>query len=205
MNSIIGKKLGMTQVFDEDGNSIPVTTLQAGPCLVSQVKVPEKDGYSAVQVAYSPMREKLSNSPMTGHLAKAGLGPHRTLMEFAVENVSEYKPGQEIKVDIFEVGDKVMVTGVTKGRGFQGMVKRWGASGGDAGHGSKSQRAPGAIGQCATPARVWKLKKLPGHMGVRKQSVKNLIVMKVDTENNIIAVKGSVPGGRNGLVTIKKL
>lgn len=205
MNSIIGKKLGMTQVFDDEGKSIPVTTLQAGPCLVSHVKVPEKDGYSAIQLAYGPMREKLSNKAMMGHFAKAGIEAHRKVMEFRVDDVSEYEPGQEIKVDIFEVGDTVMVTGVTKGRGFQGMMKRHGAHGGDKTHGSKLKRAPGAIGQCATPARVWKLKTMPGHMGVRKQSVKNLTVVKVDAENNILVVKGSVPGARNGLVTIKKL
>ena len=201
---IIAKKIGMTQIFSEDGSLIPVTVLQAGPCYVTQVKTIENDGYEAVQVGFDDVREKLVTKPVKGHLDKAGVQTLRFMKEFKFENASEYKLGQEIKADIFEAGDKIDVTGKSKGKGFQGAIKRHGQHRGPMAHGSKFHRHQGSNGSATTPGRVFKGKGMPGHMGSVKVTVQNLEVVKVDTENNLLLVKGSVPGPKKSLVTIKE-
>ena len=202
--AIVATKIGMTQIYDENGIMTPVTVLKAGPVFVTQVKTQETDGYDAVQVAYGDVREKLLNKPIKGHLAKAGVDNKRFLTEFKFEDVSEYTPGQEIKVDIFEAGDMVDVSAKTKGKGFQGAIKRHGQSRGPMGHGSKFHRHQGSNGMAATPSRVPKGKGMPGHMGSVKRTVQNLEIIQVDTENGLLLVKGSVPGPKKTLVTIKE-
>lgn len=201
--AILAKKIGMIQMFREDGTMIPVTVLQAGPCPVTQVKTVEHDGYSAVQVGFSPIREKLVTKPMMGHFKKAGVAPCRYVREFKLEDAENYKVGTEIKVDTFEVGDRIDVTGTSKGKGFQGVIKRWNQARGRMTHGSRYHRRVGSMGACSYPGEVFKHKNLPGHMGCEKVTTQNLEVVRVDTERNLLLVKGAVPGHKNGLVSVK--
>ncbi|MDO4265095.1 MAG: 50S ribosomal protein L3 [Eubacteriales bacterium] len=202
--AILATKVGMTQIFAESGELVPVTVLLAGPCVVTQVKTEETDGYNAVQVGFSDMREKLSNKPEKGHFDKAGVSVKRYLREFKFENAADYKVKDEIKADIFEVGDKVDATAITKGKGFQGAVKRLGQHRGPMKHGSKFHRHQGSNGSATTPGRVFKGKGMPGHMGSVQRTIENLEVIKVDAENNLLLVKGSVPGPKKSLITIKE-
>ncbi|KPU26758.1 50S ribosomal protein L3 [Caloranaerobacter sp. TR13] len=204
MKAILGRKLGMTQVFTEDGVVIPVTVIEAGPVKVVQKKTIEKDGYSAIQVGFSDIKEKKVNKPLKGHFEKAGVEYKRYLREFRVENVDEYEVGQEIKADVFSAGDKVDVIGISKGKGFQGVIKRHNQSRGPETHGSKYHRAVGSLGASSYPSRVFKTKKLPGHMGHERVTVQNLEVVRVDAEKNLILIKGAVPGPKGGLLTIKQ-
>ena len=201
--AILAKKIGMIQMFREDGTMIPVTVLQAGPCPVTQVKTQEHDGYSAVQVGFSPIREKLSTKPMLGHFKKAGVAPCRYVREFRLDDAESYEVGKEIKVDVFEKGDKVDVTGTSKGHGFQGVIKRWNQSRGRMTHGSRYHRRVGSMGACSYPGEVFKHKNLPGHMGCETVTTQNLEVVRVDAERNLLLVKGAVPGHKNGLVSVK--
>ena len=201
--AILGKKIGMTQIFTEDGLVIPVTVIEAGPVAVVQKKTVEKDGYNAIQVGYVDAKDKALNKPQKGHLAVAGVSNKRILKEFRLEDDSAYNVGDEIKVDIFAEGDKIDVTGISKGHGYAGTVKRWGTHRGPMTHGSGYHRGVGSMGACSTPSRVMKNKRLPGHMGVEQVTVQNLDVVKVDAEKNIILVKGAVPGPKGGVVTIK--
>ncbi|WP_099191133.1 50S ribosomal protein L3 [Tepidibacter mesophilus] len=204
MNGLLGKKIGMTQIFTEEGNVIPVTVIEAGPMVVTQIKNVENDGYSAVQVGFGEAKEKSLNKPQKGQFEKAGVSFRKHLKEFRVENSSEYTVGQEIAADIFTTGEKVDVTGISKGKGFQGVIKRHGQSRGPESHGSRYHRRPGSMGACATPGRVFKGKKLAGHMGVDKVTIQNLEVVRVDAEKNLILVKGAIPGAKRSLITIKK-
>lgn len=203
INAIFGKKIGMTQVFSEDDNIVPVTVIQAEPNVVCQVKTTDTDGYEAVQMAFGYVKPRRVNRPMTGHFEKQGIEPKRYLREVRVENASEYKSGDLQTVAAFADVKKVDVTGTSKGKGFQGVMKRWGFRGGPGGHGAHFHRAPGSVGQCATPSRVFKGLKLPGHMGCDTVTVKNLEVVRVDEEQNLILVKGAVPGGKNGIVRVR--
>ena len=193
----------MTRIFREGGKSVPVTVLEAEPCPVVQVKTPERDGYEAVQIGYSPKRESRLSRPMAGHLGRAGAGAVARLKEVPLPE-GEVKEGDTLDVTMFEEGELVDVTGYSKGRGFQGVVKRHGFSGGDESHGNKSKRVPGAIGQCATPSRVYKNRKMPGRHGGRKVTVRNLEVVEIDVENNLLVVKGAVPGSKNGYLLVRK-
>ena len=200
---ILGKKLGTTRVFRENGQSIPVSALEVGPCYIIQVKRAEKEGYNAIQLGFQPKKEKGLNKPLTGHLKAAGKGGFRVLREFRVDDPETYELGQEITSEIFDVGDRVTVSGTSKGRGFSGVVKRWGFSGGDTSHGTRSHRVPGSIGASATPSRVMKGRKMPGRMGYQRVTVKNLKVVDVIREQNLILVKGAVPGSKGGLLEIR--
>ena len=202
--AILATKVGMTQVFDENGLFIPVTVLQAGPCVVTQVKNVEKDGYEAVQVGFGDIREVLVNKPRKGVFAKAGVANKRYLKEFKFDNAAEYTVGQEIKADIFSAGDKIDVSGVSKGHGFQGAIKRHGLSRGPMGHGSKYHRHAGSNGPATTPGRVFKGKHMPGHMGSVNVTIQNLEVVRVDVENNMLLVKGAVPGAKKSLIVVKE-
>ena len=200
---LIGKKLGMTQLFWDDGSVIPVTAIEAGPCVVIQKKVQGTDGYDAIQLGFDRVKEKAVTKPLKGHFKKADRGSFRILREFRLESIDGYDVGSELKVDIFQVGEYVDVVGTTRGRGFAGVVKRYGFKGGKATHGSMFHRAPGSIGASAWPSRVFKGKRLPGHMGNRRQTVQNLMVVGVRPEENVILVKGAVPSSTNGIVLIK--
>lgn len=200
---LIGKKLGMTQIFWDDGSVIPVTAIEAGPCVVIQKKTESTDGYDAIQLGFDRVKEKAVTKPMKGHFKKADKGSFRILREFRLESIDEYEVGSELKADIFQVGDYVDVVGTTRGRGFAGVVKRHGFKGGRATHGSMFHRAPGSIGASAWPSRVFKGKRLPGHMGNRRQTVQNLMVVGVRPTENIILVKGAVPSSKNGIVLVK--
>ena len=202
--AILTTKVGMTQVFSEDGVLTPVTVLQAGPCVVTQVKTVENDGYSAVQVGFGDIREKLVNKPKKGHFAKAGVTAKRFLKEFRLEDAESYTLGQEIKADVFAAGDKVDATAKSKGKGFQGAIKRHGQSRGPMAHGSKYHRHAGSNGSATTPGRVFKGKHMPGHMGAVRVTVQNLEVVSVDAEKNLILVKGAVPGPKKSLVLLKE-
>ena len=202
--AILTTKVGMTQVFSEDGVLTPVTVLQAGPCVVTQVKTVENDGYSAVQVGFGDIREKLVNKPKKGHFAKAGVTAKRFLKEFRLEDAESYTLGQEIKADVFAAGDKVDATAKSKGKGFQGAIKRHGQSRGPTAHGSKYHRHAGSNGSATTPGRVFKGKHMPGHMGAVRVTVQNLEVVSVDAEKNLILVKGAVPGPKKSLVMLKE-
>ncbi|WP_178625976.1 50S ribosomal protein L3 [Frisingicoccus sp.] len=202
--AILTTKVGMTQIFNEDGVLTPVTVLQAGPCVVTQVKTVENDGYAAVQVGYGDIREKLVNKPMKGHFAKAGVAPKRFVREFRLEDAESYAVGQEIKADVFAAGDKIDATAKSKGKGYQGAIKRHGQSRGPMAHGSKYHRHAGSNGSATTPGRVFKGKKMPGHMGAVRVTVQNLEVVRVDAEQNLILVKGAVPGPKKSLVMIKE-
>ena len=200
---IIGKKVGMTQIFDEKGNVIPVTVIEAGPCVVAQVKTVETDGYSAVQLGFGDVKEKKMNKPEKGHFAKANVANKKHLREFKLDDAQNLKVGDEIKADVFAAGDKIDVQGITKGKGFQGVIKRHGQSRGPMGHGSMYHRRPGSMGSTSTPGRVFKGKKLPGHMGVATVTIQNLDVVRVDMDKNVILVKGSVPGNKGAILKIK--
>ena len=202
---LIGKKLGMTRYFVKDGVSVPVTIIKAGPCVVIQKKSLETDGYEAIQVGFEAQEEKRINQPLKGHFKAAGDLFFRYLTEIRVDDAAAFEVGQEIKSDIFEIGDVVQVSGRSKGRGFAGVMKRWGFSGGNKTHGSRSHRVPGSIGMSATPGRVFKGKKLPGRMGNQKVTIKNLKILDLRPEQDVIALKGSVPGSRNSLVEIVKI
>ncbi len=201
--AILGTKIGMTQIFNEDGKVVPVTVILAGPCTVVQKKTVETDGYEAVQVGYGEVKEKSLNKPMKGHFAKADTAAKKYLREFRLEDISALNVGDEIKADIFEAGEKVDVTGISKGKGFAGPMKRWGLHRGPMSHGSGYHRGSGSMGACSSPGRVMKGKKLPGHMGVETVTVQNLEIVKVNADENIILVKGAVPGSKGGLITIR--
>ena len=202
--AILTTKVGMTQIFNEDGVLTPVTVLQAGPCVVTQVKTVENDGYSAVQVGFGDIREKLVNKPKKGHFAKAEVAPKRFLKEFRLEDAESYKVGQEIKADVFAAGDKIDATAKSKGKGYQGAIKRHGQSRGPMTHGSKYHRHAGSNGSATTPSRVFKGKKMAGHMGAVRVTVQNLEVVRVDADKNLILVKGAVPGPKKSLVMLKE-
>lgn len=204
MKAVLGRKLGMTQVFAEDGRLVPVTVIEAGPMVVTQIKNKEADGYEAVQVAFGEVKEKRVNKPLRGHFAKAGVGFKKFVREFKVEDLSAYSLAQEIKVDVFEAGEKVDAIGTSKGKGFQGPIKRHNQSRGPMTHGSRYHRGPGSMGAASDPSRVFKGKKLAGHMGAERVTIQNLEVVKVDVEKNLILIKGAVPGPKKGLVVIKK-
>lgn len=201
---ILATKIGMTQIFNEDGVLIPVTVLQAGPCVVTQVKTIENDGYNAVQIGFGDIRESLVNKPKKGHFSKAGVSNKRYVREFKFDNVQDYTLGQEIKADIFSEGDKIDVTAKSKGKGFQGAIKRHGQSRGPMAHGSKFHRHAGSNGSATSPGKVMKGKKMPGRMGGIKVTIQNLEVVRIDVENNIILVKGAVPGPRKSMITLKE-
>ena len=200
---LIGRKVGMTQIFDETGKVIPVTAIEAGPCVVAQVKTKETDGYTAIQLGFGDVKEKKINKPEKGHYTKVNLTPKKYLREFRVDSVDEVKVGDELKADVFAVGDKIDIQGTSKGKGFQGVIKRHGQSRGPMGHGSMYHRRPGSMGPTSTPGRVFKGKKLPGHMGVQTVTILNLEVVKVDLDKNVILVKGSVPGAKGAILKIK--
>ena len=200
--AILGTKLGMTQIFSEDGKVIPVTVVKAGPCTVVQTKTVETDGYESVVVGFGEVKEKSLNKPMKGIFAKANVAPCKYLREFRLEEAT-LAVGDEIKAEIFEAGEKVDVSGISKGKGFAGPMKRWGLHRGPMSHGSGYHRGSGSMGACSNPGRVMKGKKLPGHMGVVKVTIQNLEVVKVDAENELILVKGAIPGNKGGLVTIR--
>ena len=217
--AILARKVGMTQIFDENGVLIPVTVLLAGPCVVTQVKTEENDGYNSVQVAYGQIRTKLVNKAKAGHLAKAGIektvvengdkkrevfAAGRFIREFKFENASEYAPKTEIKADIFAAGDKVDATAISKGKGFQGAIKRHGQSRGPMSHGSKFHRHQGSNGSSSDPSHVFKGKGMPGHMGAKKVTTQNLEIVRVDADKNLILVKGSMPGSKKALITLKE-
>ena len=203
MKGILGRKIGMTQIFTEAGEVVPVTVVEAGPVVVTQVKTIENDGYNAVQVGFVDAKEKSLNKPQKGHLAAANtLKKH--LKEFRVDSVEEYTVGQEIKADVFAAGEMIDVTGISKGKGFQGPIKRHGQSRGPETHGSRYHRRPGSMGACSYPGRVFKNKKLAGHMGSVKVTVQNLEVVRVDADKNFILVKGAIPGAKGSVVTIKE-
>jgi large subunit ribosomal protein L3 len=202
--AILATKVGMTQIFNENGALIPVTVLQAGPCAVTQVKTVENDGYSAIQVGFGDVREVLVNKPRKGHFAKAGVANKKYLKEFKFENATDYAVGQEIKADIFAQGDRIDATGISKGKGFQGAIKRHNQSRGPMAHGSKFHRHAGSNGAATSPGRVFKGKHMPGHMGSVKVTVQNLEVVRIDIENNIILVKGAVPGPKKAMVMLKQ-
>ena len=218
--AILATKVGMTQIFNEDGTLTPVTVLQAGPCVVTQIKTEENDGYNAVQVGFADKKDKIINKDKSGkkeivhrhgltkaeqgHFAKAGVSGKRFVREFKLENAGEYERAQEIKADIFEVGDKVDATAISKGKGFQGAIKRHGQHRGPMTHGSKFHRHAGSNGAASDPSKVFKGKKMPGQMGNKKITIQNLEVVRVDAENNLLLIKGSVPGPKKSLVTIKE-
>ena len=199
---IIGRKVGMTQIFDEKGNVIPVTVIEAGPCVVAQVKTEDNDGYNAVQLGFGDVKDKHINKPEKGHFAKSKLTAKKHLREFRVDSV-DVKVGDEVKADVFAAGDKIDVQGTTKGKGFQGVIKRHGQHRGPMGHGSMYHRRPGSMGATSTPGRVFKGKKLPGHMGSVTVTVQNLDVVRVDMDKNVLLIKGSVPGAKGAILKIK--
>jgi large subunit ribosomal protein L3 len=200
--AILARKVGMTQIFNEEGEIVPVTVLEAGPCNVVLVRTMAKEHYSAVQLSFGDIRESLVTKPMKGHYAKSGTPVKRHLREFHLDDAESYSVGQTIKADVFESGDKVDVSGVTKGKGFQGTIKRWNQHRGPMSHGSKYHRAVGSMGASSDPSRVFKGKHMPGHMGHVKRTVQNLTVVSVDAEKNMILIKGGVPGPNGTLVTI---
>ena len=202
--AILATKVGMTQIFNDDGVLTPVTVLQAGPCVVTQVKTVENDGYSAVQVGFVDKREKLVNKPMKGQFDKAGVSYKRFVREFKLDDAEGYAVAQEIKADVFQAGDKIDATAVSKGKGFQGAIKRHGQSRGPMAHGSKFHRHAGSNGSASDPSKVFKGKKMPGQMGNKKITIQNLEIVIVDAENNLLLVKGAVPGPKKSLVTIKE-
>ncbi len=199
----MGKKVGMTQMFLADGTMIPVTVIEAGPCPVVQKKTEGTDGYCAVQVGFRDMRETLANKPMKGHFAKAGIKPLRYLKELKLEDAASYEVGQVIKADIFAEGDKVDISGKSKGKGFQGVIKRHNQNRGRMTHGSHYHRRPGSMSACSSPSRVFKNKYLPGHMGAEMVTTQNLEIVRVDASRNLLLVKGAVPGPKGGMVTVK--
>ena len=203
MKTLIGKKVGMTQIFDEKGRVIPVTVIEAGPCVVAQVKSVETDGYNAIQLGFGDVKESKLNKPEKGHFAKANIAPKKHLREFRLDSVEGITVGTELTVTEFAEGDRLDIQGTTKGKGFQGVIKRHGQHRGPMGHGSMYHRRPGSMGPTSTPGRVFKGKKLPGHMGVETVTIQNLEVVKVDLDKNVILVKGSVPGAKGAVLKIK--
>jgi len=203
MLGIIGRKVGMTQVFNEKGEAVPATLIEAGPCPIVQVKTQEKDGYTALQLGFGSKREKNLTKPVIGQYKKAGVQARAMLREFLIDDVGEYKAGQEIKVDIFEIGKKVDVVATSIGRGFQGTTKRHGFTGGKATHGVTTHRQPGSIGASAFPSRVIKSKRLPGRMGGKRVTIKNLQVVAVDAEQSLLVVRGAIPGPVRGFVLVR--
>jgi large subunit ribosomal protein L3 len=204
MKGILGEKLGMTQVWDDNNRVVPVTVVKAGPNVVTQVKTPEQDGYSAVQIAFGAIDPRKVNKPAAGHFAKAGVTPRRHLVELRTADASEYTLGQELGVDTFEAGQEVDVVGTTKGKGYAGVMKRHGFAGVSASHGAhRNHRKPGSIGGCATPGRVFKGMRMAGRMGVARQTTQNLTIHAIDAENGLILIKGAVPGPKGGLVLVK--
>ena len=201
--ALIGKKVGMTQIFDEEGKVIPVTVIEATPCTVTQIKTVEQDGYQAVQLGFGDVKERKLNKPRLGHLSKNKLAPKKYLREFRLDSVEGMNVGDELKADVFSVGDRVDIQGTSKGKGFQGVIKRHGQSRGPMGHGSMYHRRPGSMGPTSTPGRVFPGKKLPGHMGSVTVTIQNLEVIKVDLDKNVILVKGSVPGAKGSILKIK--
>jgi len=201
--AILGKKLGMTQIFNENGKIVPVTVVEAGPCVVLQKKTVEKDGYNAIQVGFGDIREKLVNKPRKGHFAKAGAPLKRFVKEFRLEDINAYEVGSEITAEIFAAGDKIDVSGISKGKGFAGVIKRWNFHRGPETHGSKFHRAVGSMGASSSPSRTFKNKRMPGHMGNVNTTVLNLEVVKVMPEKNVILIKGGIPGPNKGIVVIK--
>lgn len=201
--AIIGKKLGMTQIFSAEGHVVPVTVVEAGPCTVVQKKTVEHDGYDAIQVGFEAIREKLANKPRKGQFSKAGASPARYLRELKLEDSANYEVGATIKADMFSEGDIVDVSGFTKGHGFTGTIYRWNQSRGPMSHGSKYHRGPGSMSACASPSRVFKNKKLPGQYGHENVTIQNLKVVRVDTERNLLLVKGALPGPNGGLVVVR--
>jgi large subunit ribosomal protein L3 len=203
---ILGHKIGMTRIFSEDGTVTPVTVIAAGPCPVIQKKEQDRDGYNALQVGFDTVEERKITKPEKGHLEKAGKGFFRHLREFRLENIDEYEVGHEITVDIFHPGEKVKVTGTSKGKGFQGVMKRWNFSGQRDSHGAeKVHRSPGSVGNATFPGHIFKGKKMPGHMGDRKVTYNNLEVVDVRPDENILLIKGQVPGARNSLIMVRKM
>ena len=200
---LIGKKIGMTQIFDEHGRVIPVTVIEAGPCVIAQVKTEETDGYTAVQLGFGDVKEKKLTKPEKGHFTKVNVTPKKHLREFRLDSVEGLTVGQELKADVFVAGDKLDIQGTSKGKGFQGVIKRHGQSRGPMGHGSMYHRRPGSMGPTSTPGRVFKGKKLPGHMGAQTISIQNLEVIRVDLDKNVILVKGSVPGAKGAILKLK--
>ena len=204
MKGLLGEKLGMTQVWDENNHVVPVTVVKAGPCVVTQVKTPEQDGYSSVQIAFGAIDPRKVNKPATGHFAKAGVTPRRHLVELRTSDASEYTVGQELAVDTFEAGQTIDVVGTTKGKGYAGVMKRHGFSGVSASHGAhRNHRKPGSIGGCATPGRVFKGMRMAGRMGTNRQTTQNLTIHAVDAVNGLILIKGAVPGPKGGLVLVR--
>ena len=201
--AILGKKIGMTQVFREDGTMVPVTVVMAGPCPVTQIKTVDHDGYDAVQMAFLPVREKLITKPQMGHLKKAGVEAHKYVKEFRLDDCSQYQVGSVIKADVFEKGEHVDVTGISKGKGFEGNIKRWNQARGRKTHGSHSYRVAGSLGACTYPGEVFKTKHLPGHMGRERITVQNLEIVRSDAERNLLLIKGAIPGANGGLVLVK--
>ena len=202
--ALIGKKIGMTQIFDEKGKVVPVTVVEAGPCVVSQVKTVETDGYTAIQMGFGDIKPKHVTKPLQGHFKKADVAPKRILKEFRFDDCSQYELGQVIKADVFETGDKVDVTGKSKGKGYAGVIKRWNFARLKESHGTgPNARHGGSMGACSSPSRVWKGKKMAGHLGAEKVTVQNLAVVKIDAEDNLIAIKGAIPGANGGYVVIK--
>jgi large subunit ribosomal protein L3 len=202
VKGILGRKIGMTQVFDDAGRAVPVTVVEAGPCRVAQVKTPETDGYSAIQLAFGKARR--TNKPQAGHFGKAGIDAPRYLVELRLDEIGEWAPGAEIKADVFEQGEIVDVIGVTKGKGFAGAMKRHNFKGQGASHGNQAKhRAPGSIGACATPARVFKGTRMAGHMGHRRVTTLNVRVIVADAERNLLLIRGAIPGPKGGLVMVR--
>ena len=204
MHAILGKKLGMTQVFTDDGILVPVTVVEAGPCTVVQKKTADKEGYNAIQVGFGDIKPSRVNKPMSGHFRKTGTEPTRYLREFRTQEESELNPGDKYTADIFEAGERVDVSGRSKGKGFLGVIARWGQHRGPMSHGSRYHRRPGSMGACASPAKVMKGKRLPGRTGSDRVTVENLEVVRVDPERNLLLLKGAVPGAKGSLVSVRK-
>ncbi len=205
MSALLGKKIGMTNVFSADGKLIPVTVVQAGPCVVTQVKTEDRDGYNALQLGFDEKKVEKINKPITGHLKKTTDKGYRVLREFRTDDPEEIESGTTFSIDMFSVGDKVNISGISKGRGFQGTIKRHGFSRGPETHGNRNHRKPGSIGNSAWPAKVIKGKKMPGHMGTDRETVKNLIIVDIKHEDNLLLVKGPVPGFKTGILEVRKV
>ena len=204
MSALLGKKIGMTNVFSSDGKLVPVTVVQAGPCVVTQVKTKETDGYNALQLGFDEKPVEKLNKPMAGHLKKASDKGFRVLREFRTDDLEDVEAGATIGIDVFAIGDKVNISGISKGRGFQGTIKRHGFSRGPETHGSRNHRKPGSIGNSAWPGKVFKGKKLPGHMGTDRKTIKNLTIVDIKHEDNLLLVKGAVPGFKTGVLEVQK-
>ena len=204
MSALLGKKIGMTNVFSSEGKLVPVTVVQVGPCVVTQIKTNETDGYNALQLGFDEKPVEKLNKPIAGHLKKTGDKGFRVLREFRTDDAESVEPGATIGIDIFSIGDKVNISGISKGRGFQGTIKRHGFSRGPETHGSRNHRKPGSIGNSAWPGKVFKGKKLPGHMGTNRETVKNLTIVDIKHEDNLLLVKGPLPGFKTGILEVQK-